>query len=31
MKYNPKDEISLKILRDSKEIMLKVVLGERSE
>ncbi|MCH8741826.1 trypsin-like peptidase domain-containing protein [Patescibacteria group bacterium] len=30
MKYNPGDEISLKILRNSKEIIFQVTLGEKS-
>jgi len=30
MKYNPGDEISLKILRDSKEMIFQVTLGEKS-
>jgi len=30
MKYNPGDEISLKVLRDSKEIIFQVTLGEKS-
>jgi S1-C subfamily serine protease len=29
-KYNPNDKISLKIIRDEKEIFIDVVLGERS-
>jgi len=31
MKYNPGDEVVLKILRGGKEIILEVALGERSE
>jgi len=31
MKYNPGDKIALKILRDSKEKMIEVTLGERSK
>ncbi|MCH8741603.1 PDZ domain-containing protein, partial [Patescibacteria group bacterium] len=30
MKYNPGDEISLKILRNSKELIFQVTLGEKS-
>jgi serine protease Do len=30
-KYNPGDKVSLKILRDGKEIVLDVVLGERAD
>ena len=30
-KYNPGDKVSLKVLRDKKEINIDVVLGERSE
>jgi len=30
-KYNPGDKVGLKILRDKKEIIVKIVLGERSE
>ncbi len=30
-KYNPSDKVSLKILRDGKEITKEVILGERSE
>ena len=28
--YNPEDKINLKILRDGKEIMVDVILGQRS-
>lgn len=31
MKYNPGDKITLKILRNGKEIIFEVILGERSE
>jgi len=31
MKYNPGDKITLKILREGKEIIVEVTLGERSE
>lgn len=31
MKYNPDDKVTLKILRDKKEITLEVTLGQRSE
>ena len=30
-KYNPEDKITLKVLRDDKEINIDVILGERSE
>lgn len=30
-KYNPGDTVSIKILRDKKELLLQVTLGERSE
>jgi serine protease Do len=31
MEYNPEDKVTLKVLRDKKEILIDVVLGERSE
>ncbi len=31
MKYNPGDRVVLKILRDNKEIIIEVILGEKSE
>jgi len=31
MKYNPGDKVVLKIFRDKKEILIDVILGERSE
>ena len=31
MKYNPGDKVTLKVLRQNKEIFFEVVLGERSE
>jgi serine protease Do len=31
MKYNPGDKVNLKVLREGKEILFEVVLGERSE
>jgi S1-C subfamily serine protease/glycosyltransferase involved in cell wall biosynthesis len=31
MKYNPGDKVTLKILREKKEFLLEVVLGDRSE
>ncbi len=29
-KYNPGDKVTLKVLRDGKEISIEVTLGERS-
>jgi len=31
MKYNPGDKVTLKILREGKEMTLEAVLGERTE
>jgi S1-C subfamily serine protease len=31
MKYNPGDKVTLKVLREGKEKIFEVTLGERSE